>query len=83
MLSSLINPYRHMISVIVVAMLLYSASAELLETVDCFFDFHENKEPLYSTKYPVTDLFVWGQEDQSASQYVVIVVSGELDSKTP
>ena len=48
-------------------MLLYSASAELLETVCCFFDFQETSDSPNLTTYPVIDLLVLGQAAQSES----------------
>jgi len=64
-----------MISVTVVAMLLYSASAELLETVVCLLDFQDTTEVPTLMKYPVTDFLVRGQDAQSASQKAVRLVS--------
>ena len=46
---------------------LYLASTEDLETVDCFFDFHDTKESPMKMLYPVTDLLVLGHEAQSTS----------------
>ena len=43
-----------------IAIALYSASAEDLETVDCFFDFHETNESPMNIQYPVIDLLVSG-----------------------
>ena len=47
---------------------LYSASAEDLETVCCFFDFQDIKESPRNTQYPVIDLLVSGQPAQSESE---------------
>jgi len=69
------SPNIQMISVTVVAMLLYSASAELLETIDCFLDFHDTTEIPNLIKYSVTDFLVRGQDAQSASQKAVRLVS--------
>ena len=49
------------------AMALYSASADDLETVDCFFYFHETRESPMNIQYLVTDLLVYGHEAQSKS----------------
>ena len=49
-------------------MALYSASAELLETVTYFFDFHEIRDSPYLIKYPVIDFLLLIHEPQSASQ---------------
>jgi hypothetical protein len=46
---------------------LYSASAEDLEIVVCFFDFQEIKELSRKTQYPVTDLLESTQPAQSKS----------------
>ncbi|PHU15563.1 hypothetical protein BC332_16768 [Capsicum chinense] len=58
MRSSFINPKIQTNSITVVAMLLYSDSAELLDTVFCFFDFHDTSESPSFTKYPETDFLV-------------------------
>ena len=50
-----------MISETADAILLYSASTELLETVCCFFDFQETKDSPNLMTYPVIDLLVLGQ----------------------
>ena len=52
----------------VVAMALYSASAEDRETVACFLDFQEIRESPRKMQNPVTDLRESGQPAQSASQ---------------
>jgi hypothetical protein len=46
----------------------YSTSAEDLETVTCFFDFHKINESPKKTQNPVTNLLVLGQPAQSESQ---------------
>ncbi|WMV21326.1 hypothetical protein MTR67_014711 [Solanum verrucosum] len=56
--SSLYSPINQVISATHAAMLLNSASAELLDSVSCFFDFQEIRPPPNSTIYPVTDLLV-------------------------
>jgi hypothetical protein len=48
-------------------MALYSASADDLEIVLCFLDFHEIKESLIKTQYPVIGLLVSGHAAQSES----------------
>ncbi|PHU14574.1 hypothetical protein BC332_15779 [Capsicum chinense] len=70
-------------SIVVAAKLMYSASAELLDTVDCFLDFHEIKEFPIFTAYPVTDFLVRGHAAQSTSQYAEIVLSVLLDNNIP
>ena len=65
------------------AMLLYSYSAELLDTVVCFFDFQEINESPNLTKKPDTDLFVFGHDAQSESQYTTIVLDLLLLIKIP
>lgn len=60
-LSSLNKLDTQTTSAVNVARLLYSASAELLETVPYFFDFHAINDYPYFNKYPVTDLLVLGQ----------------------
>ncbi|KAJ0949210.1 putative oxidoreductase [Helianthus annuus] len=55
------------ISLTVVAMDLYSASAEDRDTTDCFFDFQETGPPSRRRRYPVLDLLVKGQPNQSES----------------
>ena len=55
------------ISQVEIVIVLYSASAEDLEIVDCFFDFHETSESPMNIQYPVTDLLVSGHETQSKS----------------
>ena len=53
---------------VALAMLLYSASAELLDMVLCFLDFQDiNEFPSLTTK-PLTDFLVMGKVGQSASQ---------------
>ncbi|XP_074283896.1 valerianol synthase TPS8-like [Silene latifolia] len=47
---------------------LYSASAEDNETVCCFLDFQDSRLPPMKTRKPLTDLLVFGQAAQSASQ---------------
>jgi len=69
--NSLNKPYNHTNSATVVAMLLYSASAELLDTVCCFFDFQEIRESPYFIPKPVTNFLDNKQDAQSASQYAV------------
>jgi hypothetical protein len=53
-------------------MALYSASAEDLDTVVCFFDFQEIKELSRKMQYPVTDLLVSEQPAHSESQNAFI-----------
>ena len=44
--------------------MLYSASTEDLETIDCFLDFHETNESPKNTQNPVVDLLVSTQDAQ-------------------
>ena len=46
------------ISHVATAMALYSASAEDLETMDCFLDFQDTKELPMKMSYPVTDFLM-------------------------
>ena len=46
----------------------YPASADDLETVCCYLDFHEIKESPKKTQKPVTDLQEFGQPAQFESQ---------------
>ena len=48
-------------------MALYSASAEDLDTIACFFDFQEINESPRKMQYPVIDLLVSRHDAQSAS----------------
>ncbi|XP_070012411.1 uncharacterized protein [Nicotiana sylvestris] len=52
---SFMRPCNQMSSATVVAMLLYAASAELLDNVVCFFDFQATNESSILIKYLVTD----------------------------
>ncbi|OIT33097.1 beta-glucosidase 16 [Nicotiana attenuata] len=82
-ISSLSNVVSHTTSDTALAILLYSASAELLDTVFCFFDFHEIKELPYFTKKPDTDFLILGHEAQSASQYTLNMLLLLLLSRIP
>lgn len=55
-------------SQVVVAIVLYSASADDLDTVGCFLDFQEIKESLRKKQQPAMDLRVSGQVAQSESE---------------
>ncbi|MDV3194007.1 MAG: hypothetical protein Q8835_03070 [Sweet potato little leaf phytoplasma] len=57
----------HKSSLVTAANALYSASAKDLETVGCFFDFHEIKDSPRNTQKPETDFLVSRQAPQSAS----------------
>ena len=48
-------------------MALYSALAEDLDTIVCFFDFQEINESPRKMQYPVTDPLVSGHDARSAS----------------
>ncbi|PHT49876.1 hypothetical protein CQW23_09623 [Capsicum baccatum] len=70
------NPCNHVNSAIAAARLLYSTSAELRETVCCFFDFQEIKDSPNFTAKPVTDFLVFGYAAQSEShQHLPNVIS--------
>lgn len=58
-----------MISLVVVAMARYSASAEERDTTVCFFDLQEIGDDPRKMIYPVVDRRVVGHPAQSASQY--------------
>lgn len=77
------RPSNQVNSTIVVAKLLYSASAEFLETTVCFFDFQDTNELPSLIMNPMTDLLVNGHDAQSTSQYVVTVLLHLLDSNNP
>jgi hypothetical protein len=59
---------NHVISQVTAAMDWYSASAEDLETVCCFFDFQEIIESPMKTQKPVTERRVSGHAAQFESQ---------------
>ena len=48
---------------------LYSASTGDLETVDCFFNFHETNESPMNIQYPVTDLLVHTAQSESVKPF--------------
>ena len=76
------NRYNsHVTSHVVVAMDLYSALAEDLETMDCFFDLNDINESPRNTQYPVRDFLVSGQPAQSASQYAFSCKSESQEKK--
>ena len=60
--------FNHSSSPVVAAMARYSALADDLEMVVCFFAFQETKDSPRKTQKPVTDLRVSKQEPQSASE---------------
>lgn len=62
------NHFNHLSSQTVVAMDLYSPSAEERDTICCFFVFQAIGDVLSITKYPVKDRRVIGQLAQSESQ---------------
>ncbi|PHT58139.1 hypothetical protein CQW23_00502 [Capsicum baccatum] len=70
-------------SATVEARLLYSDSAELLDTAACFFDFHEMSESPRLIVYPVIDFLENAQAAQSASQWVVSTSYLLLDNSRP
>ena len=57
-----------MISLVVAAKALYSASADDLEMVGCFLDFQEIRESPKKMQNPVTDFLESAQVAQSASE---------------
>ena len=62
------NERSQVISQVVIAMALYSASPEDLETIDCFLECQEMRESPRKTQNPVTDLRVSEQPAQLESQ---------------
>ncbi|GKE17595.1 hypothetical protein Tco_1425172, partial [Tanacetum coccineum] len=86
-LCSASRPFRshriYKISLVVVAMARYSASAEDREITDCFLDFQETGAPPKSRMYLLRDLLVKGHPNQSTSQYVTKFVPPSLGKKTP
>ncbi|KAK4711461.1 hypothetical protein R3W88_005974 [Solanum pinnatisectum] len=62
------TPTNQMISATALAILMYSASAELLLIVCCFLDFQDIRESPSFTIYPITDFLVLRQVAQSESQ---------------
>lgn len=82
-LTSFKIPINQMSYETVLAKLLYSASAELLETVVCFLAFHETNELPTLIIYPVTDFLVRGHIAQSTSQYAEIFPSELLAKSKP
>lgn len=60
-------------SATLVAMLLYSTSAEVLEMVFCFLDFHETRDSPILMQKTVTDFLDTTHEAQSASQKELIL----------
>ena len=72
-----------MISKTAKAKLLYSASAELLETVCSFFNFQETKDSPNLMTYHVIDLLVLGKAVQSESHQQVSMLVGLECNQTP
>ena len=64
-------------------MVLYSASAEDLETMDCLLDFHEIRESPKKIQYPVVDHLVSIQDAQSTSMYAFRCKSDLDDKRIP
>ncbi|XP_019236486.1 PREDICTED: uncharacterized protein LOC109216760 [Nicotiana attenuata] len=77
------SPNNHTISKTADAMLRYSASALLRETVCYFLDLHEINESPSLTAYPLTDIRVIGHAAQSESQKAVSVSTFSLFNRTP
>ena len=59
---------NHKISLVTIAIALYSDSAEDLKTTCCFLHFQEIRESYRNTQKPETNLLVSMQASQSASQ---------------
>lgn len=74
------NPFSHFTSQQTVAIERYSVSADDLDTVLCFFVFHDTGELPNIMKYPVVDRLVTGQLAQSESQYAYNCMS-QTDGK--
>lgn len=73
MCRSLNKEDSHTTSHVALAIDLYSASADDLDTVCCFFDFQEINESPKNTQKPEIDRRVSGQVAQSESQNVLSV----------
>ena len=71
------------ISLVTVAMALYSDSTEDLDTTCCFLHFQEIKESPRKMQKPKTDLLVSGHAAQSASQYDLSFNSDSADRNKP
>ena len=67
----------------VVAIDLYYASVEDLETISCFFDLQEIKASPRNTQYPVKDFLVSRQLTQFASQNAISYKSESTRKNTP
>ena len=78
--SSFSNERSQVSSQVAFAIDLYSASADDLETVCCFFDFQEIKESPRNTQKPLTDLLLSRQPAQSESAKAFNWIS-ELEGK--
>jgi len=62
------NDRIHTSSLVVIAIDIYSASVEDLETMVCLLVFHDIGEPPSITKYPMKDLLERGHVPQPESQ---------------
>ena len=82
-LKSFNNCKTQVISQATLAMALYSASAEDLDTTPCFFDLQEIKEYPKYTAEPVRGLLVSGHLAQSASQKALICNFVLLEKNIP
>ena len=71
------------ISYVVTAMALYFASAEDLETIDCFLDFHEIRESPKKMQKLVANLLVSIEDAQFASVYAFKWKSDLDDKRIP
>ena len=74
---------NHTNSHVALAIDLYSASIEDLETVHCFFDFQEIKDAPMKIQKPVTDLLVSGHVAQFVSERLLIEEKMKLEGKGP
>ena len=72
-----------MISQTATAIDLYSDFAEDLETICCFFDFHEIKDSPRNMQKQVIDLLMLGHEAQSASAKAFKCSSDLLEKNNP
>ena len=73
----------HTISLVTMAIALYSDSAEDLDTTCCFLHFQEIKESPRKIQNPKTDLLVSGHAAQSASQYDLSLNSDSANKNQP
>ena len=70
-------------SQVALAMDLYFASADDLETVCCFFNFHDTRESPMKKQYPLMDFMLSGQDAQSESAKPLSSVEEEDEKRSP